>query len=94
MFITFLRLTSKYFIIFLIYSFLLSGQNLYASKEPIIRVLIAKQKKLRVRADGNIPLVFKYTNFVNNHVKGITIEKEKNSTKLIFDKESRYISVA
>ncbi len=86
MFITFLRLTSKYFIIFLIYSFLLSGQNLYASKEPIIRVLIAKQKKLRVRADGNIPLVFKYTNFVNNHVKGITIEKEKNSTKLIFDK--------
>ena len=86
MFTTILKFTNKYFIIcFISFSFF-CNQNLNAANEPIIRVLISKEKNLRIRADRNIPLIFKYKNLIKKNVKGITLKKGKNSTKLFFDK--------
>ena len=81
-----LKFINKYFFICFIYLLFFYNQNLYASKEPIIRVLIAKEKNLRIRSDSNIPLIFKYKNLTRKNVKGITLKKEGNSIKLFFDK--------
>ena len=83
---TILKCTNKYFVIVFISLSLFCNQNLKASNEPIIRVLISKEKNLRIRADSNIPLIFKYKNIIKKNVKGITLKKERNSTKLFFDK--------
>ena len=83
---TSLKFTNKYFIIgFLFFSFF-CNQKINASNEPIIRVLISKEKNLRIRADSKIPLIVKYKNLTKENVKGITLKKESNSTKLFFDK--------
>ena len=81
-----LKFTNKYFVIGFISLSFFCNQNLNASNEPIIRVLISKEKNLRIRADRNIPLIFKYKNLIKKNVKGITLKKGKNSTKLFFDK--------
>ena len=82
---TTLKFTNKYFVIGFIFLSFFCIQNLNASNEPIIRVLISKDKNLRIRADRNIPLIFKYKNLIKKNVKGITLKKGKNSTKLFFD---------
>ncbi len=81
-----LKLTNKYFVIGFISLSFFCNQNLNASNGPIIRVLISKEKNLRIRADRNIPLIFNYKNLIKKNVKGITLKKGKNSTKLFFDK--------
>ena len=86
MFTRILKFTNKYYFICFIFISFFCNQKLYASNEPIIRVLIAKEKTLRIRADSNIPLIFKYKNFIKKDVKGITLKKERFSTKLFFDK--------
>ena len=78
--------TNRYFVIGLLSLSIFWHQNLNASNEPIIRVLISKEKNLRIRADSNIPLNFKYKNIIKKNVKGITLKKEINSTKLFFDR--------
>ncbi len=80
------KFTNKYFFIGFISLSFFCNQKLNASNEPIIRVLISKEKNLRIRADSNIPLIFKYKNLIKKDVKGITLKKSKNSTKLFFDK--------
>jgi len=80
-----LKFTNKYFIIAFISLSFFCNQNLNASYEPIIRVLISKEKNLRIRADSNVPLIFKYKNLTKKNIKGITLKKERNSTKLFFD---------
>ena len=83
---TIFKYTNKYFLIGSISLLCFCNQNLNASNEPIIRVLISKENNLRIRADKNIPLIFEYKNLIKKNVKGITLKKEKNSTKLFFDK--------
>ena len=85
------QLKNKIFIICLIFLSFSTSKNLYALKEPTIRVLIAKEKYLRVRADGKIPLIFKYRDSPNEKVKGITIKKRKNGTILFFDRNKSEI---
>jgi len=80
------KFTNKYFAIGFISLSLFCNQVLCASNEPIIRVLISKEKNVRIRADRNIPLIFKYKNLIKKNVKGITLKKERNSIKLFFDK--------
>ncbi len=41
---------------------------------------------MRIRADSDIPLIFKYQNLIKKNVKGITLNKGRNATKLFFDK--------
>ncbi len=91
MLISFLKFTNKYLILCFVYFLFFYDQNLFASQEPIIRVLIAREKNLRIRADGNIPMFFKYKNLSDRYIKGITIKKEENSTKLFFDKNKSRI---
>jgi len=81
-----LRFTNKYFVVGIISLLFFCNQNLNASNEPIIRVLISKEKNLRIRSDGNIPLIFKYKNLIQKNVKGVTLKKGRYSTKLFFDK--------
>ena len=81
-----LKFTNKYFIVGFISLSFFCNQSLNAANEPIIRVLISKEKFLRIRSDGNIPLIFKYKNLIKKNVKGFTLKKERHSTKLFFDK--------
>ena len=80
-----LKFTNKYIVIGFISLTFFCNQNLNASNEPIIRVLISKEKILRIRADSNVPFIFKYKNLTKKNVKGITIKKKRDSTKLFFD---------
>jgi len=60
--------------------------RVYASREPLIRVLISKNQNLRIRSDRSIPLIINGQRFSNKKIKGLTIKKESNRTKLFFDK--------
>ncbi len=66
-------------------------QSLSASREPVIRVLISKNKNLRIRSDSSIPLVIKGQKFSNKKIKGLTLKKERNGTTLFFDKNKQNI---
>ena len=89
MLITALKLTNKYIVICFISLSFFCSQNLYASREPIIRVLIYKEKNLRIRADGDIPLIFKYKNHTTKNIKGITLKKENGVTKYFLIKTNQ-----
>ncbi len=75
----------KIFIIFfLIYPFL-SGKSLFPFSEPIIKVLIAKDEKLRVRADSSIPLNISEPILPKTKIKGLTLKKINNKFILSLD---------
>ena len=54
------------------------SENVFASKEPIIRVLISKNKNLRIRSDRSIPLKIEGEFFSSKKIKGLTLKNEKN----------------
>ena len=62
-----------------------------ALKEPIINVLILKDKKIRIRSDRSIPLTIKGKRFPNKRIKGLTLKKQNNRTILFFDKNKEKI---
>ena len=62
-----------------------------ASIEPIIKVLILKDKKIRIRSDRSIPLTIKGQRFSNKRIKGLTLRRENGITTLFFDKNKRKI---
>ena len=67
------------------------NRALSASKEPIISVLILKDKKIRIRSDRSIPLTIKGQRFSNKKIKGLTLKKQNNGTTLNFDKNKQKI---
>ena len=67
-----------------IYPFL-SSKSLLSFSEPIIKVLIAKDDKLRVRADSSIPLNMQDPIFSKTKIKGLTIKKLNNKIILSLD---------
>jgi len=75
----------KIFIIFfLIYPFF-SSKSLLPFSEPIIKVLIAKDEKLRVRADSSIPLNISEPILPKTKIKGLTLKKLNNKFILSLD---------
>ena len=60
-----------------------------ASREPIINVLIVKDKKIRIRSDRSLPLTIKGQRFSNKKIKGLTLKKVENRTILFFDKNKQ-----
>ena len=62
-----------------------------APKEPIINVLILKNKKVRIRSDSSIPLKIKSERFLNERINGLTLKKQNNKTTLFFDKNKQKI---
>jgi len=71
-------------IIFSVYPFV-SARRLLPFSEPIIKVLIAKDEKLRVRADSSIPLNIQEPILPRTKIKGLTIKKLNNKIMLSLD---------
>tara|TARA_Y100000589_G_scaffold241873_1_gene229429 strand:- start:1224 stop:2516 length:1293 start_codon:yes stop_codon:yes gene_type:complete len=80
------KISLKIFIIcFCIYPYT-NARKAFSLSEPIIKVLIAKDTKLRIRADSKIPLIIKNKIFPKKKIKGITIKKQNNKTLISIDK--------
>ena len=54
------------------------SESVFASREPIIRVLISKNNNLRIRSDRSIPLTIEGKFFPRKRIKGLTLKNEKN----------------
>ena len=92
MFLKIIKISSKYCLVGIIFFCFFQNHSLSASKEPIIRVLISKNKNLRIRSDKSIPLTIEGEEFTNKKIKGLTLKNENSSTILFFDKnkEKKY----
>jgi len=77
----------KKILVFIILLSSFQNQAVQALREPIIRVLIKKDTKLRVRSDSSIPLIIKGNRFFNKRIKGLTISNKLNKKVLFFDKQ-------
>ena len=67
------------------------NHSVSASREPLIRVLISKNKNLRLRSDRSIPLIIKGQKFSNKKIKGLTLKKESYRTTIFFDMNKQKI---
>ncbi len=81
----------KFYFILIIIFCVFQNQSLFAAREPFIRVLISKNRNLRIRSDRSIPLIIKGQKFSNKKIKGLTVKKENNRTLLFFDKNKQKI---
>jgi len=80
---------SKYCLISILFIFVFQTESVFASREPIIRVLISKNKNLRIRSDRSIPLTIEGKFFSSKKIKGLTLKNEKNRKILYFDKNKQ-----
>jgi len=76
----------KVYLIGIITFCVFQNQTVSAAREPLIRVLISKNKNLRIRSDRSIPLTIKGQSFSNKKIKGFTLKTENNRTIIFFDK--------
>ena len=81
----------KFYLIGIITFSVFQNQYVFAAREPLIRVLISKNKNLRIRSDKSIPLIIKGQKFSNKKIKGLTLKKESNRTTIFFDKNKQKI---
>ena len=86
-----IKISNKLCLIGIIVFCLFQNHSVSASREPLIRVLISKNKNLRIRSDRSIPLIIKGQKFSNKKIKGLTVKKENNTTSLFFDKNKQKI---
>lgn len=86
-----IKISNKLCLIGIIVFCLFQNHSVYASREPLIRVLISKKRNLRIRSDKSIPLIIKGQKFSNKKIKGLTVKKENNTTSLFFDKNEQKI---
>ena len=86
-----IKISNKLCLIGIIVFCLFQNHSVYASREPLIRVLISKNRNLRIRSDKSIPLIIKGQKFSNKKIKGLTVKKENNTTSLFFDKNKQKI---
>jgi stage II sporulation protein D len=80
---------SKYCLISILFIFVFQSEGVFASREPIIRVLISKNNNLRIRSDRSIPLTIEGKFFSSKKIKGLTLKNEKNRKILYFDKNKQ-----
>jgi len=80
---------SKCCLISILFICVFQVDTVFASREPIIRVLISKNNNLRIRSDKSIPLTIKGKIFSNKKIKGLTLKNEKNRKVLYFDKNKQ-----
>ncbi len=79
----------KFLFISVLFFYVFQTENVFASKEPIIRVLISNNDKIRIRSDKSIPLIIEGKNFSNKKIKGLTLKNEENRKVLYFDKNKQ-----
>ena len=77
---------SKCCLIIILFLYLFHDETVFASREPIIRVLISKNNSIRIRSDKSIPLTIEGKFFSNKKIKGLTLKNEENKSILFFDK--------
>ncbi len=80
---------SKCCLISILFIGVFQSESVFASREPIIRVLISKNKNLRIRSDRSIPLTIDGKFFSSKKIKGLTLKNEKNRKILYFDKNKQ-----
>ena len=80
---------SKCCLISILFICVFQSESVFASREPIIRVLISKNDYLRIRSDRSIPLTIKGKLFSSQKIKGLTLKNEKNRKILYFDKNKQ-----
>ena len=80
---------SKCCLISILFICVFQSESVFASREPIIRVLISKNNNLRIRSDRSIPLTIEGEFFSNKKIKGLTLKNEKNRKILFFDKNKQ-----
>jgi len=83
--------TNKFCLISIVVFCFSQTRTVSASSEPIINVLISRDKKIRIRSDRSIPLTIKGERFSNRKIKGLTLKKQNNITTLFFDKKKQKI---
>ena len=82
-------ISHKFCFLVIIFFCLFQTKPASASREPIINVLIVKDKKIRIRSDRSLPLTIKGQRFSNKKIKGLTLKKVENRTILFFDKNKQ-----
>ena len=87
----FIKITHNYFLIFIINFCVFQTRPIQASRIPTIKVLIFKNKKIRIRADRLIPLTVEGQRFSNKKFKGLTLKLENNRKLMFFDKNKQKI---
>jgi len=80
---------SKCCLISILFICFFQSESVFASREPIIRVLISKNNNLRIRSDRSIPLTIEGKFFSRKRIKGLTLKNEKNRKFLYFDKNKQ-----
>ena len=80
---------SKCCLISILFIYVFQSQSVFASREPIIRVLISKNDYLRIRSDRSIPLIIEGQLFSSQKIKGLTLKNDKNRKILYFDKNKQ-----
>ncbi len=80
---------SKCCLISILFIGVFQSESVFASREPIIRVLISKNNNLRIRSDRSIPLTIEGKFFSSKKIKGLTLKNEKNRKILYFDKNKQ-----
>jgi len=83
------KIYSKSCIISILFFCVFQSESVFASREPIIRVLISKNNNIRIRSDRSIPLTIEGKFFSNKKIKGLTLKNEKNRKILYFDKNKQ-----
>ena len=80
---------SKFCLISVLFICFFQSETVFASREPIIRVLISKNNSVRIRSDKSIPLTIEGKFISSKKIKGLTLKKEKNRKILYFDKNKQ-----
>ncbi len=76
-------------LIIILFICIFQSESAFASREPIIRVLISKNNNLRIRSDRSIPLTIEGKFFSRKRIKGLTLKNDKNRKILYFDKNKQ-----
>ena len=87
----FIKIHNKFCLVSIVLFCVFQNNSLYASKEPIIRVLISKNNNIRIRKDRSIPITITGDIFSNKKIKGLTIKNVQNRKILFFDKNKQKI---
>ena len=87
----FVKIPLKFYLVSIVFLCVFHNHYAYASKEPIIRVLISKNNNVRIRSDRLIPLIIKGKSFSNKRIKGLTLKNQKKRKSLYFDQNKQKI---
>ena len=86
-----IKIRRRLCLISIIFVCLMQGNSLFASQQPIIRVLISKNKTIRIRSDKSLPLTISGGRFSNKKIRGLTLKRNNTEKILFFDENKKNI---